>query len=174
MVRAGESVLWKEKTVTLIQALQQWTFNGEDGRAGLHKLGNELRDIKTEIASLWNRLQFPTFSDEVFSSTSESRSAMNTRRQELVVLATRLAPSNVEILDWLGDKEDKEAAYLYAYARGSVLEEEPDVRTIFYERLATIIDDDPALMEVKKIELLLENAGDLFAACQAKAYQNLD
>lgn len=163
----------KNQALSLVLGLTRWTYAGEESRASLHTLGAELQDVTDRVAAIWKEIQFPSFAAGDPAASAETQRASLVRRRDLVVLATSLSPSNIDILEWLGERDDKEAAYLYAFARGSVSEKSEGARTAFYDSLESIIQRDPVLVEARGVEVVLEAARRQFSRCQAEAYENM-
>ena len=96
------------------------------------------------------------------------------KRRELIMMVHKLPASNVEILEWLAGGNHREAAYLYAYARGSVSETSANVKTEFYQKVQTLLNEDPLLNPFRGVEVLLNRAQTLYSSCQAVAYEKMD
>jgi hypothetical protein len=164
----------KSRVLDLIQTLKNWNYPQADSRKNLHLIGDELSEIQARLTGMWRDTAFPSFVGPAADSAPGVEQSMALRRRDLVSLVARLAPSNFEILEWLGEKEDKETAFLYAYARGSVSEPSLPLKKEFFERVERIIDENPVLAEANRVDAILQTARTRFALCQSKAYENMN
>ncbi len=164
----------KSRGLALVRSLDEWAFDGEDSKVNLHQLGAELESIRGQLADASRDAKFPTFMKSPVQTSAETERELVQRRRDLLVLVLGLAPSDIEILECLGAKEDKESAFLYAYSRGSVSETSYFLKTEFFHLVEQIADDDPVLAEAKRVEGILGTARHKFSICQAEAYENLN
>ncbi len=163
----------KDEAGDVLAGIKTWKYSGEESRAVLHQLGARLRKLQDRVTRLLTNTLFPSFTSADGMESADELQDRARRRRDLVVMTTKLAPSNMEILELLGKKDDKEAAYLYAYARGSVLGPAGGVRTQFYDMVEAMEDDDPVLAEAKDIAAIVASARDRYSIAQAEGYQNM-
>lgn len=158
----------------ILESLGAWQYDGEESRAVLHRFGSDLRSVRIALAGKRIEAQFPSFSRTANGKILQNTIERRLRRRELVMMVHSLPAANMEILEWLAGGKGREAAYLYAYARGSVLEASASVRAEFYQKVTKLIDEDPMLSPFRSVQMLLLQAETQYSMCQAAAYERMD
>lgn len=164
----------KSKALAVLRSLTTSMDERPPRAAGHHGLGDELSVIEDQLLAFWREGKFPSFAVGSAASTSKQALAQAKKRRDLVTLVNGLPPMNIEILELLGEQEEPETAFLYAYSRGSVAGSDSEAGKEFFERVERIIDEHPALSEAKEVDAILHQARRLYARLQASAYEKMD
>jgi len=162
-----------ERLSAALSAITAWQYNGEISRAALPRIGAEIEYLRSALSRMRMDAQFPSFALKSAAETTVETQERNRRRMELVSMVHPLPPSNVEIFDWLAEGNNKEAALLYAYSRGSASEPTSVQRTEFYDRVEALVHGDPLLTRILRVEALWRSVQSLYAHCQSVAYENM-